>query len=56
MEIAGHKDMRMFLRYNHTNKDAKRKAINKLENHLKSYNIGTYTGTSAKFENNSLSN
>ena len=31
MAISGHKDIRMLQRYSHTNEDAKKKAINKLE-------------------------
>jgi integrase len=46
MAISGHKDMRMLQRYSHTWEEAKKSAIYKPGNRLKSAAIDTYSDTS----------
>ncbi len=45
MALSGHKDMRMLKRYSHTHEEAKKAAIEKLGNKLKSQNMDTYLDT-----------
>jgi integrase len=50
MAMSGHKDMRMLQRYSHTREEAKKSAISKLGNRLKSVHfeggVDTYSDTS----------
>jgi len=48
MALSGHKDIRVLMRYSHTREDAKKAAIQKLENPAKSAIVVTKTVTSDK--------
>ena len=47
MSLSGHKDLRMLKRYSHTREEAKKAAIEKLENRIKSVGMDTYLDTKA---------
>ncbi|HEX3036310.1 MAG TPA: tyrosine-type recombinase/integrase, partial [Thermodesulfobacteriota bacterium] len=47
MELTGHKDVRMLMRYTHIKEELKKAAISKLGDHLKSLNIDTSSDTSS---------